>query len=375
MFIRSLACVFVMIGAGVVPRHGATAAAQSSAPAIPFVPGLTFVFAVDAGPSAVKDIAVGDHEIVVAVTVVDGNGLETSTRIEATDGRGQPLHLTIRRRVLAKDVNDARTQILGFHSDDPLELSGTTLLGPSLAIMRDLQRTGRASMSVRNFAHLSTVTGTLTRTSVASVPFPVIVNGRRVDLPAVRATGQLTLAGDSRELPWESLLLDHPRHPITLRFAYGAFGERTLTKPATWRDVVRIDFPTEGDRAIEDGLRTQCRVEVPGVYFDFDRATLKPESSRALADIGSLLRRQSQWRLRIEGHTDGSGTAAYNLDLSTRRARAVHDALLREHAVGAERLTSMGFGESRPVESNETVAGRARNRRVELVRDSCLSGT
>ena len=87
-----------------------------------------------------------------------------------------------------------------------------------------------------------------------------------------------------------------------------------------------------------------------------------------LSEIAGLLKRQT-WQIAIEGHTDNVGSDAYNHDLSTRRAAAVKDALVRDFGVAAGRLTTAGFGESRPRETNETIAGRARNRRVELVRD------
>ena len=143
-----------------------------------------------------------------------------------------------------------------------------------------------------------------------------------------------------------------------------------MTTPEFTREVVRIDFPVANDRAIESALTAQCRVEVPGIYFDFDRATLKPESGHALTTIADLLKRHPEWSLRIEGHTDNVGGDAYNQSLSTRRAAAVQAALVSDLRVAPGRLTSAGFGANRPVETNETIAGRARNRRVELVR-SC----
>jgi outer membrane protein OmpA-like peptidoglycan-associated protein len=130
---------------------------------------------------------------------------------------------------------------------------------------------------------------------------------------------------------------------------------------------VRIDFP--GQERLETGLREGCRVEVPGIYFDFNRATLNPLSKTALSEVAGLLTRQPGWRITIEGHTDNVGSDAYNQDLSTRRAAAVKEALIRDHGMDAGRLATAGFGESRPRETNETIAGRARNRRVELVRD------
>jgi outer membrane protein OmpA-like peptidoglycan-associated protein len=232
--------------------------------------------------------------------------------------------------------------------------------------MQDLKRAGRATFALQNFRHLSTSRGTLTRASPATVPFPVLVNGRRVELPAIHVTGQLAYGENIR--PWEMLLLDHPRHPLTLRYAVGAVGAQVPFKATTTREIVRIDVPA-GDAALEAALTKECRVEVPGIYFDFDRATLDPRSSGALTAIAALLGRHDGWRIAIEGHTDDVGTDAYNLDLSQRRAAAVKDALVRQHALSALRLTTAGFGSSRPKESNETIAGRARNRRVELVRE------
>ena len=74
------------------------------------------------------------------------------------------------------------------------------------------------------------------------------------------------------------------------------------------------------------------------------------------------------WKLGIGGHTDSIASDAYNLDLSTRRAAAVKAALTTSYAVDPQRLTTAGYGESRPKDRNDTLEGRARNRRVELVR-------
>jgi outer membrane protein OmpA-like peptidoglycan-associated protein len=347
---------------------GLTALAQTQPPEIPLVPGLTFVLAVH-NPlpgKAGTNIAQGDYEMVVAVSGVDANSLTLSTSIDAFDEAKKPLQLRITRRIARTDLAGAREQILGFHTDDPREISATTSLGPSLAIVQDLQKTGRAAYSVRNFRHLSLSSGTLTRADPKPVPFPVLLNGRRVTLAAIRATGQLKYGENVR--PWEFLLLDHPQHPVTLRFTVGAVSTGFPFTPEITREVVRIDFPVE-NTAIEDALRTSCRVEVPGIYFDFDRATLKPESRPTLMAIADMMKRQQAWRVAIEGHTDNVGTDAYNNDLSSRRAAAVLTALTREYAIAANRLTSAGLGERRPVETNDTIAGRARNRRVELVRD------
>jgi outer membrane protein OmpA-like peptidoglycan-associated protein len=347
--------------------------AQGTPPQIPVVAGLTFVLAVH-NPNAApvgSNIATGDYEMVVSVGDASADHLTLKTQIDAEDERKRQLLLNLERRIPAADLNAARLQILGFHTNDAPTLNGTTALGPSLEVLRDLRTTGRAQYSVRNFNHLSTSSGTLERVSTTPVPFKVMVNGQRVELPAMQVRGRLTYNGNTR--PWEFLLLDHPRLPLTLRFAVGGVGEGFPFTLDSAREIVKIDFPVpQRPSTVEEGLTKDCRVEVPGLYFDFNRATINAQSQPALQSIADTLKRH-QWTVSIEGHTDNVGSDAYNNDLSTRRAAAVKDALIRDHSIAAARLSSAGFGEQRPRETNDTIAGRARNRRVELVRDCSKS--
>ncbi len=102
------------------------------------------------------------------------------------------------------------------------------------------------------------------------------------------------------------------------------------------------------------------------IHFDTDRDTIKPESNPILDSIATLLRDHPELtRVRVEGHTDNRGTAAYNKDLSQRRARSVVRALV-QRGIAAERLRSEGYGFDRPVADNRTALGRAKNRRVEF---------
>lgn len=119
---------------------------------------------------------------------------------------------------------------------------------------------------------------------------------------------------------------------------------------------------------IAPALAKDKRVAVYGIYFDFASATLKPESTPVLDEIADALKTNPDWNLTIEGHTDSVGTAPYNLDLSNRRAAAVRDALVTRYRINGDRLTTAGYGLTRPKASNDTPEGRALNRRVELVR-------
>ena len=105
-----------------------------------------------------------------------------------------------------------------------------------------------------------------------------------------------------------------------------------------------------------------------GILFDTDSDRLKPESATALQAVARGLDANPNLRLLIEGHTDAVGEAAHNLDLSRRRAEAVRTVLTTQFNVDASRLTTVGLGSTRPIDSNDTPQGRAQNRRVEFVR-------
>jgi OOP family OmpA-OmpF porin len=110
------------------------------------------------------------------------------------------------------------------------------------------------------------------------------------------------------------------------------------------------------------------RVAVYGINFATGKADITADSARVLAEIGSLLARRPDLRLRIEGHTDNVGNAKSNQELSNKRAQSVKAWLGTKHGVKPERLETQGLGDSKPVADNKTEEGRAKNRRVELVK-------
>lgn len=114
-------------------------------------------------------------------------------------------------------------------------------------------------------------------------------------------------------------------------------------------------------------LQAGGRARLDGVNFDFNAATIQPVSLPLLDQLAQLLRTQPDWTVTLEGHTDAIGSAAFNRDLSARRAAAVRSYLVGR-GIGEARLSAAGFGFDRPVASNATQGGRAQNRRVEIVR-------
>jgi len=120
--------------------------------------------------------------------------------------------------------------------------------------------------------------------------------------------------------------------------------------------------------ALDQSLMSSGKAVIYGIYFDFDKSDIKPESTPQLEQIAKLLGDHAQLKLMITGHTDNQGAADYNQKLSQRRAEAIVNALTTNYAVASNRLSAQGLGSTSPVASNDTDAGRAQNRRVELVR-------
>jgi outer membrane protein OmpA-like peptidoglycan-associated protein len=104
-----------------------------------------------------------------------------------------------------------------------------------------------------------------------------------------------------------------------------------------------------------------------GIYFDTDKATIKPESGPTLAEMAKWLRSNAATKVYIVGHTDMQGVHDHNMKLSRDRAASVVAALTGQHAIGKDRLVPDGAGPLAPVASNADEAGRAKNRRVEMV--------
>lgn len=119
--------------------------------------------------------------------------------------------------------------------------------------------------------------------------------------------------------------------------------------------------------AIGRDMDEKGRVVLDGLFFDFDKATLTPDSKQALEAIASYVNANARKRFYVVGHTDGVGKLDYNTTLSANRARSVVDALSTTHGVAAGRLEPHGVGPLVPVFSNATDPGRDKNRRVELV--------
>ena len=334
----------------------------ASATGVPLVSGLRIV--------STLVFPDGDRENVVVTDVSDG-GVTYSwhLRQQAPGGRAQEYDL--KRFVRANDLAGAPRMNDLVSTDGPTETPGYTFVSLSRAVYQKLRETGQASFTVTGMedgllggafggigASRVTYKGAFTVVSQTPAPLPILLDGRRTTLPALHLQGKF--AFQEKRQDGEYWVLADSSHPLILKEVNG----RDVLQ------VVRIDRPAAAPSALEAELSKDCRAEVPGIYFSFASAVLDPASTPALESVAAMLERHAEWTLSIEGHTDSVGNAAANQMLSKQRAEAVRAALIARHGVAATRVTATGFGSTRPRESNATIEGRARNRRVEIVR-SC----
>jgi outer membrane protein OmpA-like peptidoglycan-associated protein len=348
--------------------------------------------------TAVADMR-GDYESMKQVVSIDASGATLSyhsdkpkagTGIQGSSGTQD--ETTVNRKVLTQDLNGAHDYAEIFGTNDPESFPGTTAISASREVFAELEQKGATPFSFRpdglkgaigsllgtfssiagvdtkdvggvSLEKLSKEQCTLQREGKGLFAFPVLLNAQPVTLPALRA-GCMTDDG-----PADFYILDQPDYPLMLSWKLGSGSQLQVIKitypPSPQPKKSEQAPPATG---IEQQLKEKKKVDIYGIYFDFASDRLKPESTPVLDEIAGVLKDNPDWKLTVNGHTDNVGGDAYNLDLSKRRAAAVKQALVTRYQVAPDRLSTDGFGATRPVDTNDTLAGRARNRRVELTR-------
>ena len=141
----------------------------------------------------------------------------------------------------------------------------------------------------------------------------------------------------------------------------GKYGFTIIQKEAMAQDIVA------DAKVFSNDIRTTGHAAVYGIYFDTGKSNIKPESAQAITEIVKLLNSDPGLKIHIVGHTDNVGSVESNIKLSQSRAESVVQAL-RNSGISPARLKSFGCGQFAPVMSNDNEEGRAKNRRVELVK-------
>ncbi len=294
-----------------------------------------------------------DAEEYNVVRSVTSAGVELNYR----DTRG----IVANRLVSSQDRRTSETYLIGFDSRLPKSIPGTTSLGISAATLNLLRRNGVAPLRLMYDRQLSTIPGVLQLVN-DNVRFPVIVENQVVEMRALVARGSFQI-GKRTGTGYFTFLSD-VNHPVLLTYSIRFSWEKELRTVRT----VRVSAGRSQQTAMEQTLRTIRRLDLYGIHFDFDKATIQPRSHRLVGDIATTLKNNPRWRIEIRGHTDAIGKPDYNIKLSARRAQAVREALVNRHKISPARLLTVGVGMNQPKASNKTLEGRAQNRRVELAR-------
>jgi len=153
------------------------------------------------------------------------------------------------------------------------------------------------------------------------------------------------------------------------------FSARDLVFTATDLKFAVVDMGGKTQVFQVEETATEIRIELAAdVLFDFDKSTIKPEAATALHSVAEIIKDKGNGRtVHIEGHSDGKGSASYNQSLSERRANSVQQWLAQKEGLGQVKMTTQGFGASKPVAPNtkpdgsDDPEGRQKNRRVEIV--------
>jgi flagellar motor protein MotB len=264
-------------------------------------------------------------------------------------------------------------ELLGAHNittgasqGDTAGIRPRTVMMASRRIWQRLKQDGRAEVRMFSFQNGERFMemGYLTVTRREPQMISVLIDGVPRDLPTILAEGTLANPLSGIALPTKVWFLDDSAGAWLVR------SERFFPKGRSYHAVLAsvVTHTDSSAATLEASLRKECRASVYGVYFPFGKATVEPASAATLDEVAAILRKNPDWALTVEGHTDSIGNPAANKALSERRAAAVRAELVERHGIAAGRLTSAGYGSAKPVAGNATLEGRARNRRVDLVR-------
>jgi peptidoglycan-associated lipoprotein len=226
---------------------------------------------------------------------------------------------------------------------------------------------------VRRIKETTTITNTITNTVVQPAP-PAPAPNRP---PTVRLTCDPTLLEPGQTSRCTAQATDPEGGPLTYRWTAGAGSVSPSDAPNTTFTAPQTEGPvtvtvTATDNAKNDAsasatllVRPRVVIEFEDVHFDFDRFNLRPDALKILDQAVARLQANPSIQVTIEGHADSLGTQQYNLALGDRRANSARDYLVMR-GIAASRLRTVSYGEDRPIDTNDTAAGRARNRRAHL---------
>lgn len=304
-----------------------------------------------------------DLQFLVTVVSVDTNQTVFQSYFLTELAKNRPLYPdTVSRR----EMLGARAVAVGAGSNAVERVRNRTVMTLSKRVYQQLKRDGRmddvATYIIVSETEIFRVQGS--QQLVGTESLTVVMDGKPRTVQALHTKGTFFRAAPMLEVPAENWYLDDPEYPWVLRIEQRIGGKDYHVRLGT------VDTqPVSAGKDLEAALRASpCRAQTYGIYFAYNSAEVTPISDPTLAQVAGVLKQHADWILTIEGHTDSIGGAKYNQELAARRAAAVKQRLVSQYSVAASRLNTAGVGLARPLAPNSTLEGRARNRRVELVR-------
>ncbi len=323
---------------------GPTQAQQNAGPLLPHVGAeLDYAFSNRYGP---------DAEARVSFTGVTSK----SVSVDYSSTRG----LRVSRDIRTGDREFADTYVLGYSKRMPRLIPGATSLGISGATLLALRNVGRAPLRIIYDEKLSAIDGELVLIE-KNMKIPIIIENTVQDVSVVHAKGQF--GSGQRTATGDFYFVDNKANPMLIQSAIQLSWEK---EPRVER-IVRAAAGASMKSAMEQSLSTLRKYDLYGIQFDFDKASLRPNAKRLIADIAQTLKNNPTWTLQVNGHTDSIGKPDYNQKLSAQRAASVAKAIVGQ-GINPQRLATGGFGDTKPKGDNATLQGRSLNRRVELLR-------
>ncbi len=319
----------------------ATAALEDLTDKLVLKPGLSVTYPIFNGLDT-RWKTVGDYEFAAHIVKCGAGGLTFDWDMSA------PADTFGRRTIRAEDLKRSERVSLFYPDKETCIFSGYT-----------------CALRISDFLYQAIKSGQRTSFGLDGPEIPPGYARARGVMPrAIQAVGQEYVAVQidgkmakvrtikaTTDNGWNYWIMDKPDFPMLVAgngpFAWGA--PRFSTSAAA--DVIKQ-------------LKEKGEATTYAILFDFDKAVIKSQSKPILDDLGSYLTQNPDLCLEVQGHTDNFGTAAYNILLSQRRSAAVKSYLVWHCGIKAKRLTAHGFGLTRPLASNSTTSGRAKNRRV-----------
>lgn len=338
-------------GAQTTARNAKTSAAASADPKVwenyDFVPGNRVVFYTDFTEDKVGNFARGLKYKSGPVEVVDRGGVNVLRMTGRAEflipvGKRLPERFTLEIDIIAKDPS--LHEMLSIEGGPNLdrgvksanvswELTGAAIVGSgqNMATSPVQHSSAMSRELVGNVAHV--------RLLMDSAYFKMYTNERRLyNIPELQF-----------------------KRDTVIRIV-------VLASEATPAYITSIRVAESDTKVLYDELATKGRWSTQGILFATGRSEVQPESRPVLKEIASALTKHADLRILIEGHTDNVGAAASNLALSSARAAAVKAALVASFGVAADRISTKGLGDTKPVGPNTDAVGRAQNRRVDIVK-------